>query len=31
VIDHLPELLKIVYFESRGITRYDNEKLISWD
>ena len=31
VIDHLPELLKIVYFESRGITRYENEKLISWD
>lgn len=31
VIDDLPELLKIVYFESRGITKYDNEKLISWN
>ena len=31
VIDDLPELEKIVYFESRGITKYDNEKLISWD
>ena len=31
VIEHLPSLSKIVYFESRGITRYDNEKLISWD
>jgi long-chain acyl-CoA synthetase len=31
VIEDLPNLLKIVYFESRGITKYDNEKLISWD
>lgn len=31
VIDDLPELTKIVYFESRGITKYDNEKLISWN
>ena len=31
VIDDLPELKKIVYFESRGITKYDNEKLISWN
>lgn len=31
VIDDLPELTKIVYFESRGITKYDNDKLISWD
>ena len=29
VIDDLPELEKIVYFESRGITKYDNEKSIS--
>jgi long-chain acyl-CoA synthetase len=31
VIEHLPNLSKIVYFESRGITKYDNEKLISWN
>ena len=31
VIEDLPNLSKIVYFESRGITKYDNEKLISWD
>lgn len=31
VVDDLPELTKIVYFESRGITKYDNEKLISWN
>jgi len=31
VIEHLPNLSKIVYFESRGITKYDNDKLISWN
>ena len=31
VLEDLPSLVKIVYFESKGITKYENEKLISWD
>jgi long-chain acyl-CoA synthetase len=31
VLSDLPSLVKIVYFESKGITKYENEKLISWD
>ena len=31
VLADLPSLVKIVYFESKGITKYENEKLISWD
>ena len=31
VISELPDLVKIVYFEPRGLSNYDNEKLMSWD
>ena len=31
VIDDLPGLIKIVYFEDRGLTRYPKDKLMSWD
>ena len=31
VISEIPDLVKIVYFEPRGLSNYDNEKLMSWD
>ena len=31
VIDELPGLVKIVYFEERGLTKYSKEKLMSWN
>lgn len=31
VISELPNLVKIIYFEPRGLSGYENEKLMSWD
>ena len=31
VIDHLSGLVKIVYFEERGLTKYSSDKLMSWN
>jgi len=31
VIDELPGLKKIIYFEPRGLTNYDNPLLMTWD
>jgi len=31
VIDKLPELKKIIYFEPRGLTNYDSPLLMTWD
>jgi long-chain acyl-CoA synthetase len=31
VIDKLPELKKIIYFESRGLTNYDSPLLMTWN
>ena len=31
VMDELPNLQKIIYFEERGVLRYESDKLMSWD
>ena len=31
VLDDVPNLSKIIYFEEKGLFRYDSEKLMRWD
>ena len=31
VLDEVPNLSKIIYFEEKGLFRYDSEKLMRWD